>query len=55
MRHAQSQNWRGLRGFTPLRVIYLSTFIDLTHEKRRTLEIGVITLQHLNISFLTLP
>jgi len=34
----------------------LLTFIDLTHEKKlRRVEIGVITLQHMNIRFLTLP
>ncbi len=47
---------RLVEGFTPIWVMYLSAFIDLTHEKkRRKVEIGVITLQHMNIRFLTLP
>ncbi len=47
---------RPVEVFTPFWVIFLSTFIDLTHEKKlRSVEIGVITLQHMNIRFLTLP
>lgn len=47
---------RGGEEFTSFSGIYLLAFIDLTHEKKRLLmEIGVITLQHMNIRFLTLP